>query len=774
MIKGIGKAGKTVRPFVANIEHLKNFTSYKGKTIFHDAMRFANVTAVHVDPTALRVLNEDANGIADRIVGGLNNKAKIGDVLVNSLKNMNLEAAIATHKQKGLFEVFIAGDKTNMDYMAQGGMGIVFANSIKGTHLQGELFAVRHEEEGKTVTLNGMTLVAGVGIGKTYLYYGPFHGIEVKEDKIPADKVDMELERFAKTCAELEQHYRSRRSETEKEFGETHVISLIARSFSNILKQEKKSIKKIITKEHCNAEFAVQKVFMPTISTLKESNFEGKQFEIDHEGVMADLITSLSGRHPERLKHLQEEDIILIADHILPQDALSMKNSKIKAIVVQKGGTTSHGAIIANTMGIPCIQINDVMKTVIAGQKAIVNGEKSFMTLNPEPQALEDAETRIKVLHIMNIAIIKEMKGQEAVLLSGERIRLFANISEPADLEHALIYGAEGVGLYRTDFQMGELFKRIPSFEDVPPEQLVEIEDQLVNDYLKVANIIKGLPVIGERIKPSVTIRTFDWGRDKRYGKSEGSALGVSGVRVYDFHKALIMMQLRAILRASAEQPELIRIMFPFIAGYIDVISCKNRLENAKRELCQRELAKNKITYNDDPYEVLAAQLEKNNIKEPFNPKMPVGIMVEIPSAAIEMPQLIEEVDFASYGTNDLIQLMRAADRENEHVQAYYKLMVPAVFFVLKYGIEVADKAKKEVSICGEMASNLVSIPPLIGMGFTTLSMSQNNIPAVKKLIRTLDMKKCAALASIVVKCKTSEDATGEVIKKYLELGKKD
>ena len=385
-----------------------------------------------------------------------------------------------------------------------------------------------------------------------------------------------------------------------------------------------------------------------------------------------------------------EANTIIIAEDISPSDTLTIDINMVIGFATHVGGKTSHTAILAKSKGIPAvIGCGAALSDIEQNDIIIIDGSKGLVINNPDSDCIEEYKIK-KEIHDRQTELLKSLKDIPANTTDGTPIKLLANISNADEMEESLGYGAEGVGLFRTEL----LFMNRVSFPT---------EEEQFEFYKQVA--------IKSRNKP-VIVRTIDIGGDKQLSyfglpDEENPFLGYRAIRICLDRKDIFITQLRAILRASVHAN--FKIMFPMICNVEELRMAKEILGEAKKELLD------------------------NNIE--FDKNMQVGIMIEIPSAAIMADILAKEVDFFSIGTNDLCQYTLAVDRGNEKIKELYDPFNPAVLRLISYTIEQAHKHNITVGICGELASDPLATLLLLGMGLDEFSMSAVSIPTIKNII---------------------------------------
>ncbi len=461
--------------------------------------------------------------------------------------------------------------------------------------------------------------------------------------------------------------------------------------------QMEESVLEKISKEKKNAGDAVVEAIGEIVAVFQQmEDIYLRERAADVQDVGKRILRHLQV-HIDGAARMPESPFILVAGELSPSDTIAMDTSRILGFVTKWGGATSHAAIVARSRGIPAIVgCGDVLAGISDGDMLIVDGRSGVIIVNPDPGTIDEyAKKRMEFLE--STRLLQLEKDEPAVTVDGARITLLANIATAADLEPAWQQGAEGVGLLRTELLFMER-------ESLPSE-----EEQFVF-YRDIALRSEGRPV---------TIRTLDIGGDKPLAyfplpPEQNPFLGYRAIRICLDREDIFLTQLKAILRASVFGE--LKIMFPMISGIAEVRSAKAVLVKAKNEL-------------------QAAGI-------PFDPDIRVGIMIEIPSAAIMADLLAKEVDFFSIGTNDLCQYTLAVDRMNEKIKDLYDPFNPAVLRLIQYTITSAYQHNIPVSICGELAGDPKAAELLLGMGLTEFSMNASSIPAIKNLIRRSDLAK--------------------------------
>ncbi len=469
--------------------------------------------------------------------------------------------------------------------------------------------------------------------------------------------------------------------------------------------------------ERCNVEWVFQEVasnYAETLSKIDDPYLRERALDI--QDVTRRIVRNLQGKAPKPILSAAEPHI-LVAHNLTPSDTATMNRQLVLGIATDLGSRTSHTAIIARSLNIPAVVgLHDATEKLESGQHVLLDGYTGVLIVDPTPETLSYyGEIEIRKGQVTKE--LKQLRETTSTTSDGRHIVLSANIELPSDVEAVAENGAEGIGLYRTEF----LFVN----RDTLPS-----EEEQYETYRKVAEQVKPNPLI---------IRTFDLGGDKLavgtidVGDELNPFLGWRAIRFCLENIDIFKTQLRAILRASAVGN--VKIMFPMISGLEELRHAKAVLDECRREVGEKKSG-----------------------------KMEVGAMIEIPSAAISADTLAHEVDFFSIGTNDLIQYTLAVDRVNERIAHLYEPTHPAVLRLLKMIADAAHANKIWVGVCGEMARDVALIPILLGLGIDELSVGARSVPRVKMAVRSLSVPECQQLVDEVLRLQTSSEILGRCL----------
>ena len=559
--------------------------------------------------------------------------------------------------------------------------------------------------------VKGIAASDGYAIAPVYVLKDPDLSFETEQVSDPA----AEIERFKAAVAQsreevqrIQEQAKANLSAEELQVFDAHLMFLADPEYVG-------QIESVIESEQINAEAALQQVSTMFITMFESmtDNAYMQERAADIRDVSQRILASLLGvelASPAAIAH----EAILVAEDLTPSDTSQLNKQFVKAFVTNIGGRTSHSAIMARSLEIPAIVgTKTITEEVQHGDLVIVDAHEGMVILNPTEQQIEEYQQKMAKEAEFR-AELETLLDAESTTQDGHKVEVAANIGTPKDMTGVLKNGAEGVGLYRTEF----LYMDSADFPT---------EEEQYDAYKTVLEQMDGKPVV---------VRTMDIGGDKELDYLDlpdemNPFLGYRAIRISLDQTEMFKTQLRALLRASVHG--LLRIMFPMIATVDEFRQAKAIYEEVKAELDQEGIA-----YADT---------------------IQLGIMIEIPAAALMADHFAKEVDFFSIGTNDLIQYSMAADRMNERVSNLYQPYNPAILRLIKFVIDSAHAEGKWVGMCGEMGGDPVATPLLLGMGLDEFSMSAGSVLRIRHLIRNANYADCQALVErALTECASSED----------------
>ena len=573
---------------------------------------------------------------------------------------------------------------------------------------------MKSESATQETRFQGVGVSPGLARGTTYVVWED--GEEIARHRIQREDIPNEIGRFEAALIQtraqiLEMQERIAESIGAKDAGifDAHLLVVEDRTLID-------EVLRKLEADLSNVEFVFQEVathYAETLSKIDDPYLRERALDI--QDVTRRVIRNLQGKSPKSF-HALTEPHILVAHNLTPSDTATMNRKYVLGLATDLGSRTSHTGIMSRSLGIPAVVgLHNVTEKLKSGQQVLLDGYSGLLILNPTPETLwhygelEQRKGRVAEQLI-------GLRETKSTTRDGRHIVLSANIELPDEVEAAPRNGAEGIGLYRTEFLYLNR-TTLPS------------EEEQYATYRKVAEQVRPHPLI---------VRTFDLGGDKIAGAVDSGDelnpfMGERAIRYCLEHPDMFKAQLRAIIRASAVGN--VKIMFPMISG----------LEELRRALACLDECK--------------AELQEEG--QAFNQETEVGAMIEIPSAAISADRLAREVDFFSIGTNDLIQYAIAVDRVNERIAYLYEPTHPAVLRLLKMVSDAAHSHSIWVGVCGEMAGDLALVPLLLGLGMDELSVSASLVPRVKRAVQSLTHTDCQQFVTELLELDTSSAILG-------------
>ena len=565
------------------------------------------------------------------------------------------------------------------------------------------------------LSLQGISVSKGYAVGKARILR--HERVEIPHYEIDAGQLHSETERYRNAVGQAMEQLRSIRQQIPKHtppdiaaFIDTHLLMLNDPTLTE-------GPLKLIKFQHCNAEWALQlqrDALVDIFDEMDDAYLRTRKDDIDHvvQRIQRALAQPEQDNPAASSDHLRGR--IIVAEDISPADTLFFQHHDIAGIIAERGGLTSHTAILARSLGIPAlVGVMHVRRVLSDDEILVIDGQSGILLAGADIDTINFFQRRQRELKRYRSSL-SQLRGTAAVTADQQEVTLYANIELPADIATAKKNGAAGVGLYRTEFLFMD--------RDTPPG-----EDEQHQAYARIVKALKGAPII---------IRTLDLGGDKQsqhgsHSHATNPALGLRGVRysLRDPHN--FKNQLRAILRASAHGA--VRIMFPMLTGMQELVQVAQLLEEAKAELALR--------------------------KQRFNARIPLGCVIETPAAALLAKRLARCVDFLSIGTNDLVQYTLAVDRGDNEVAHLYDPLHPAVLMLIRDIIRAGAEADVPVMLCGEMAGDLRYTRLLLGLGLREFSMNAASLLEVKGLIQNSDIGQIRSRVARLLASHTPQEA---------------
>jgi phosphoenolpyruvate-protein phosphotransferase (PTS system enzyme I) len=586
---------------------------------------------------------------------------------------------------------------------------------------------LRFSNVSATVSFQGIAASPGVAVGQAFVLSS--RKVRTPKVRLKSAEIEPELLRF-KTAIDLsDRQLEELKNQLGNSDGQEHSLILEAHRLLLHDPMFLSEVARFIRDDGINAEWSVRRVckkLKHQFDNLDDEYFRERKSDVDF---MADrVVRNLMGEVVDETVEVPSEAII-VAHDVSPADAaMFLKQGKVGAFLTDLGGQTSHTAIVARARETPAVVgLGKISESVRTGDLVAVDGRRGLVLVNPTDSQLALFRETLK-RQLDSEAAALQLVDLPAVTTCGHRLTLNGNIEFPEEIPSLLAHGAEGIGLYRTEF----LFLN----RDTPPS-----EEEHYQSYRQVLEQMKGLPV---------TIRTLDLGGDKVPGKKiereTNPALGLRAIRYCLGHREIFRQQLRALLRASVHGN--LRIMFPLISGVSELRDARSELE-----ACRSELSRQGV---------------------PMGKRCPVGIMVETPSAAWIADRLAQEADFFSIGTNDLIQYSLAIDRQNRDVAYLYRPLHLSILRSIQYVMAAGKAADIPVAMCGEMAGDNTMTLVLLALGLDELSMTAGQLLGVKKIVRAVSMADANQLLDEVMRLSTAEEierhVRAEMEKRFVSL----
>ena len=547
--------------------------------------------------------------------------------------------------------------------------------------------------------LQGIAVSPGVTIGEAFVLDS--EGFRIPRRFVERSAVDTELARLGAAIADTAREIERNRDAIRAELGEQYAAIFdahLAMLHDERLQQELTSA---VRDRNWWPEYAVSRTLRRYAKAFQNLDNHIAQRAHDIHDIERSLLRNLLGQRRETLASISQP-VIVLAHNLTPSETANLDRRLVKGFATELGGPGSHTAIVAEGLEIPAVVgIGPFLADVSGGEPVILDGNQGLVILQPDEetiaryrQELEDARTAAARLDVL--------RDLPAETTDGVRVQITGNIEFPSEAEHCLARGCDGIGLYRTEF-LYLTSRREPTEEDH------------FAAYRSVVETMAGKPVV---------IRTLDLGADKMHTETtpeeeRNPCLGLRSIRLSLRKLPMFRTQLRAILRASALGD--VRVMFPLVSTIVELRQARMVLADVMEDLAEHGIA--------------------------FNPRMPVGMMVETPAAVMMLDAFIKEVDFVSIGTNDLIQYTLAVDRGNKEVADLYNACDPAVLRLLRRSLDVAREAGVPANVCGQMSGSVMFTQLLLGLGLRQLSVPASAVPEVKQACRSVSAADCRLVA---------------------------
>ncbi|NWF54959.1 MAG: phosphoenolpyruvate--protein phosphotransferase [Syntrophaceae bacterium] len=566
-------------------------------------------------------------------------------------------------------------------------------------------------EPRKTHVIQGIGVTPQIILGKAYLV--DRGKIEAPARVLPENQVPREVERFREAVEESKKQLRAAKEKLLQEdaVGPTYILDahLLLLEDKNVIN----STLETIEQSWINSEWALKinldrlrKIF----NSIDDDYLKSRKTDLDY--IEQRILRNLTGRGTESLAQIKEK-VIVVAHDLSPADTAQMAKDKVTAFVTDVGGKTSHTAIMARSLEIPAVVGSETAThSINTGDTVIVDGITGVVVVNPSPEIIQEYMDRNRTRQKIERELFL-FRDLPAETLDGFRVNILANIELVEEIPAVLEHGAEGIGLYRTEYLYLNR-KELPT------------EEEHFQAYKTVVEAISPRPAV---------IRTLDIGGDKfishlDLAEEMNPAMGLRAIRFSLKEPEIFKVQLRAMLRASAFGK--VKILLPMISGVSEIREVKKALNEVRLSLTAERI--------------------------PFDPKVEIGIMMEVPSAATISDILAKEVDFFSIGTNDLIQYTLAIDRVNEYVTHLYEPLHPAILRLVRQMVKAAHDTGIRVAMCGEMAGDPLYVPILLGLELDDLSMNVLSIFRVKKILRAYTLRECRELVETCLTLSTPEE----------------
>ena len=558
--------------------------------------------------------------------------------------------------------------------------------------------------------LQGIAVSSGVTIGEALVLDS--EGFRIPRRFVARSAVDTELQRLSNAVAESTAEIKKNRDAVRSELGEQYAAIFDAHLAMLHDQRLQEELTSAVRDRNWWPEYAVSRTLRRYAKVFQKLDNHIAQRAHDIYDIEKSLLRNLLGQRRETLASISEP-VVILAHNLTPSETANLDRRFVKGFATELGGPGSHTAIVAEGLEIPAVVgIGPFLADVSGGEPVILDGNQGVVILQPDEETIARYRLEAEVAETV-AASLGQLRDLPAETTDGVRVQIRGNIEFPEEVEQCMRRGSDGIGLYRTEF-LYLTSQHEPSEEDH------------YRAYRKVIDAIDGKPMV---------VRTLDLGSDKMLTEKSpeeerNPCLGLRSIRLSLRQLPMFRTQLRAILRASAHGD--VRVMFPLVSTIIELRQARLVLTDVMEDLAEHDID--------------------------FNPKLKIGIMVETPAAAMMLDAFIQEVDFVSVGTNDLIQYTLAVDRGNKDVADLYSACDPAVLRLLKRSLDIAAQAGISASVCGQMSGSVMYTQLLLGLGLRELSVPAAAIPEIKQAVRSVSIADCQAVAKRVLEMNSARD----------------
>jgi phosphotransferase system enzyme I (PtsI) len=558
--------------------------------------------------------------------------------------------------------------------------------------------------------LQGIAVSSGVTIGEALVLDS--EGFRIPRRFVARSAVDTELQRLANAIAESTAEIKKNRDAVRGELGEQYAAIFDAHLAMLHDQRLQEELTSAVRDRNWWPEYAVSRTLRRYAKVFQSLDNHIAQRAHDIYDIEKSLLRNLLGQRRETLASISEP-VVILAHNLTPSETANLDRRFVKGFATELGGPGSHTAIVAEGLEIPAVVgIGPFLADVSGGEPVILDGNQGVVILQPDEETIARYRLEVEVAETV-AASLGQLRDLPAETTDGVRVQIRGNIEFPEEVEQCMRRGSDGIGLYRTEF-LYLTSQHEPSEEDH------------YRAYRKVIDAIDGKPMV---------VRTLDLGSDKMLTEKSpeeerNPCLGLRSIRLSLRQLPMFRTQLRAILRASAHGD--VRVMFPLVSTILELRQAKLVLADVMEDLAEHDID--------------------------FNPKLRIGMMVETPAAAMMLDAFIQEVDFVSVGTNDLIQYTLAVDRGNKDVADLYSACDPAVLRLLKRSLDIAAQAGVSASVCGQMSGSVMYTQLLLGLGLRELSVPASVIPEIKQAVRSVSIADCQAVAKRVLEMNSARD----------------